>query len=67
MGDLINANRLRVSLFDARRVAGYSTRSRGVSIHRYRSRDHGRSPETNFVLDVFDWHFCVKWRPDGKR
>ena len=67
MTDILNTNRFRVSVYDAKRVAGYSRRSRRVSFRRYRSSDHGRArQETNLVLDAFDWHFSIKWRPDGK-
>lgn len=67
MTTILNTNRLRVSLSDAKRVAGYSQRSRRVSFHKYPSSDHGQArQETNLVLDVFDWHFSIKWRPDGK-
>lgn len=66
--DVINNNRLRVSLFDAKRVAGYTRRSCCVRFHKYRSRDHGiPRPETSYVIEAFDWQFMVKWRPDGKR
>jgi hypothetical protein len=64
---LINTNRLRISVSDAKRVCGYAHRSRRISFHRYKSSDHGQPrQETNLVLDVFDWHLSLKWRPDGK-
>jgi len=68
MTDLINTNRLRVSLFDVKRVLGYPRRSRQIQLQRYHSRDHGqRRLETNIILSVCDWHLGIKWRPDGKR
>lgn len=68
MTDFINTNRLRVSAFDAKRVAGFAHRSVRVQFHRYYSRDHGkRRLESNWAMEVCDWHFIVKWRPDGKR
>jgi hypothetical protein len=67
MTDVLNTNRLRISISDAKRVAGYLRRSRRVSFRRYLSSDHAQArKETNLVLDVFDWHFHIKWRPDGK-
>lgn len=68
MTTLLNTNRLRINVFDAKRVAGYQHRSRRVLFHKYLSSDHGQARrEINLVLDAFDWHFSIKWRPDGKR
>jgi len=66
--DLINTNRLRVSVYDAFPFASYPRRARRVRFSRYRSSDHGNPRlETNLLLEIFDWHLIAKWRPDGKR
>lgn len=63
--DLINTNRLRVSLRTFRR--GYGERFGDFHRGMYRSSDHGKPrPERNYVMHAIGLVGHIKWRPDGK-
>lgn len=64
--DIINSNRLRVSVRTFRR--GYGERFSDWQFGAYRSSDHGKPrQERNFSAHVLGMVTHVKWRPDGKR
>lgn len=64
--DLINTNRLRVSLRTARSAFGESVFDWRMGS--YRSSDHGKPrKETTWYAHVGGIVANVKWRPDGKR
>ena len=61
--DLINTNRLRVSLVNQRK---YWNAPWWLAQH-YRSGDHGKVRlEHNFTIGLFGRCIHLKWRPDGK-
>lgn len=63
--DIINTNRIRVSVRRYRR--GYGERVRDFSYGTYNSSDHGKPcMETNFFLHVWGIVANMKYRPDGK-
>lgn len=63
--ELINTNRLRVSLRLFRR--GYGERLRDVSYGAYRSSDHDKPrAERNYYAHGLGMVVRLKWRPDGK-
>ncbi len=64
--DLVNTNRLRVTLMTPANVRVYWPGVR-FAAGSYKSGDHGKPRlETNAYLRVFDWMLQLKWRPDGK-
>lgn len=64
--DIINSNRLRVSVRRFRDV--YGERFSNFSYGSYRSSDHGKPRmETNYFAHVLGIVANVKYRPDGKR
>lgn len=64
--NIVNSNRLRVSIRFVRR--GYGERFCDMSFGTYRSADHGKPrPERNFYAHAVGIVADMKWRPDGKR
>jgi len=61
--EIVNTNRLRVSVINLRRHWDASWFLCG----KYFSNDHGmRRRESNWYLALFGRQVSVKWRPDGK-
>jgi hypothetical protein len=61
--EIVNTNRLRVSVINLRRHWKAPWFMHG----HYFSSDHGKPRrESNWVVALFGWQLIVKWRPDGK-